>query len=103
MKNLKKILTNNYDCFLHIEEEPDGVKDYALIDGELYTADGYEWILLNNFGMPILTDIGYEEGDISENALEFIKYLIADAPEKGYIEEATPEENNMISALLGED
>ena len=105
MKNLKRIRTEEYDCSYHFEEEPTGVKDYLLIDGELYFSDTYEWILVNNFGVPISTDYGYDEGDLGqypEKTLELIRYLIEDAPQKGYIEDATEEEEKIIRKLLGE-
>lgn len=105
MKNLKRIQTEKYDCCYHFEEEPFGVKDYPLIDGELYFSDTYEWILVNNFGVPISTDYGYDEGDLGqypEKTLELIRYLIEDAPQKGYVEDATEEEEKIIRKLLGE-
>ena len=104
MKNLKRIQTEKYDCSYHFEE-PTGVKDYLLIDGELYFSDTYEWILVNNFGVPISTDYGYDEGDLGqypEKTLELIRYLIEDAPQKGYVEDATEEEEKIIRKLLGE-
>lgn len=58
MKNLKRIMTENYDTWYHYNDPPYGVKDVKLFDGKLFTSDEYEWILLNNFGMPILTDAG---------------------------------------------
>ena len=105
MKNLKRIQTEKYDCSYHFEEEPFGVQDYPLIDGELYFSDTYEWILVNNFGVPISTDYGYDEGDLGqypEKTLELIRYLIEDAPKKGYVEDATEEEEKIIRKLLGE-
>lgn len=104
MKALKRIQTEKYDCYYHFEE-PTGVKDYLLIDGELYFSDTYEWILVNNFGVPISTDYGYDEGDLGqypEKTLELIRYLIEDAPPKGYVEDATEEEEKIIRKLLGE-
>ena len=105
MKNLKRIRTEEYDCSYHFEEEPFGVKDYLLIDGKLYFSDTYEWILVNNFGVEISTDCGYDEGDLGqypEKTLELIRYLIEDAPQKGYVEDATEEEEQKIRELLGE-
>ena len=105
MKNLKRIGTENYDCAFHIEKEPYGVNDFPLIDGKLFTSDEYEWILLDNFGVEISTDCGYDDGDLGdypEKTLELIKYLIEDAPKKGYIEAADAEDINRICKLLGE-
>ena len=105
MKNLKRIATENYDCAFHIEQEPYGVNDFSLIDGKLLTSDEYEWILLDNFGVEISADCGYDDGDLGdypEKTLELIKYLIEDAPKKGYIEAADAEDINRICKLLGE-
>ena len=99
MKALKRIRTEEYDCFYHFEAEPYG------IHGKLYYSGTYEWILGNNFGVPISTDYGYDEGDLGqypEKTLELIRYLIEDAPQKGYVEDATEEEERMIRKLLGE-
>ena len=99
MTNLKRIKTENYDCWKHVEEEPYGVRDYPLIDGKLFTSNEYEWILLNYFGNPILTDAGYLEDD----TLEFIEYLLKNAPADGNVENANEEDTEEICRLLGED
>ena len=104
IKNLKRIKTEEYDCCYHFEE-PFGVKDYPLIDGDLYFSDTYEWILVDNFGVEISTDYGYDEGDLGqypEKTLELIQFLIQDAPKKGYVEDATEKEERRIRELLGE-
>ena len=104
IKNIKRIITEQYDNCLHIEEEPNGVQDIALFDGELFTADGYGWILLNNFGVAITTDCGDVEdlGEHSEETLKHIEYLLEDAPKRGYIEDATENQIKQICEFLGE-
>ena len=103
---IKRIETENYDCAYHVDEEPHGVKDFPLIDGKLFTSEKHEWILLDNFGVEIITDASYDDGDLgehSEKALELIKYLIEDAPKKGYVEDADIKDINRICKLLGEE
>lgn len=106
MKNLKRIMTERYDTCRHIEIPPYGVQDFQLIDGELFVADEYDWILLNQYGCPIITNWGdtIEEdlGSESEDILDMIKYLIEDAPEKGHIEDADADSICEICELLGE-
>ena len=106
MKNLMRVKTECYDCAYHTEVEPYGVQDYDLIDGKLYYSDEYEWILVDNFGTEILTDVGYDDEDLGqfpERTMELIKYLISDAPKKGYVECASREEAEEICECLGED
>ena len=106
MKNLMRVKTECYDCAYHTEVEPYGVQDYDLIGGKLYYSDEYEWILVDNFGTEILTDVGYDDEDLGqfpEKALDLIKYLISDAPKKGYVECASREEAEEICECLGED
>lgn len=105
MTNLKRVMTEQYDT-VNYTDTPYGVQAEDLFDGELFIADEYEWILLNNSGTLILTNVGYEDGDLGKydkEALEFIEYLIKDAPEKGYIEEPSEEDTRTICELLGED
>lgn len=94
MKNLKRIQAEHYDRKRYSENE-----ERLLMDGKLFVSDEYEWILLYNFGTPIQTDYGYDE---PEEVLELIKYLIEDAPQRGYIEDAEPEDIKEICELLGE-
>lgn len=108
MKNLKRIMTECYDTNYYYENEPYGVQEVPLMNGELFVADGYEWILLNNFGVDILTDFGYYPdddylSDYPEKTLEMIEYLIKDASEKGWVEDPTPEEKKEIAELLGDE
>lgn len=103
---LKRILTEKYDCWHHEEVEPYGVQDYPLIDGKLFFSDDYEWILIDNFGIEISTECGYDEGDLGrfpEKTLELIHYLVEDAPKRGYIEDAEEKDAERICRLLGED
>lgn len=104
IKNIKRIMTEQYDNCIHFEDEPYGIKDVALLDGELFTADGYDWILINNFGVPVNTDYGDTEdlGNHHEETLNHIEYLIEDAPKRGYIEDATEEQIKEICEYLGE-
>lgn len=105
MKNLKRIMTEQYDTAKHTDTQY-GVQAEDLFDGELFIADGYEWILLNNFGIPILTDAGYEDGDLGKydkEALAMIEYIIEDAPKRGYVEESYAEDVHTICELLGEN
>lgn len=67
MEGLKRILTEKYDNNFHIDEPPYGVQSYPLFDGKLFTSDEYKWILVNNFGVPILTDASYSKGDLGSN------------------------------------
>lgn len=109
MTNLKRIVTENYDCWKHVDEPPCGVRDYRLIDGKLFTSDDYKWILLDNFGEPILTDVGYCDGDLGvtgasdEEVLDYIEYLLKNAPADGNVESANEEDTERICRLLGED
>lgn len=104
MKNLKRVMYEGYDTGYYFDDPPYGVQEVPLIDGELFIADGYEWILLNNFGTPILTDWGYYPddtylSDYPEKTLEMIKYLIKDAPKC----EPTPEQKKEIAEWLGDE
>lgn len=108
MKNLKRIMYEVYDTNYYYDDPPYGVQTVPLLNGELFVADGYEWILLNNFGVDILTDIGYYPDDVyfsdyPEKALEMIAYLIEDCSKRGYVEDPTPEEKKEIAELLGEE
>lgn len=47
MKNLKRIMYESYDTNYYYEDSY-GVQSAPLLNGELFVADGYEWILLNN-------------------------------------------------------
>lgn len=105
MTNLKRVMTEQYDAAKYTDTLY-GVQAEDLFDGELFIADEYEWILLNNSGTLILTNVGYEDGDLGKydkEALRFIEYLIKDAPEKGYVEEPSKEDTRAICELLGEE
>lgn len=106
MKNLKRIMTERYDTCRHIDTPPYGVQDFQLIDGKLFIADEYDWILLNQYGCPILTNWGDtiedDLGSESDDILDMIKYLIEDAPKKGYIDDADADSIREICDLLGE-
>lgn len=106
LNHLKRIQTENYDTCEHIGNPPYGVESTNLIDGELFTSDGYDWILTDYYCNPIITnqfdDISdYFDGKETET-LDMIRYLIADASKKGYVEDVPLDKANEIAKLLGE-
>ncbi len=106
MKNLKRIMYESYDTNYYYEDSY-GIQSAPLLNGKLFVADGYEWILLDNFGVDIVTDFGYYDdiyiSDYPEKTLEMISYLIEDCTNRGYVEDPTPEEKKEISELLGDE
>lgn len=107
MKNLKKICKNGFVTKIYRETPPYRVQEYDLLNGELYIADDYDFIIANHYGNPIVTNYGDPEEVLDGNFYGIDIYertmcLINEMKKSGQKSDPPAEEVKFICDKLGD-